>query len=101
MAEMTNDTTTPGDLDAPTGDFERTPAGAVLMDGNRLRDETVARLRIEIDELGKPDVCLATVLVGGDKPSQIYVRMKQRKAEEAGMVPRHVELPGSASQAEV
>jgi hypothetical protein len=57
-------------------DFERTVGGAVLMDGNRLRDETVARLRDEIESLGAPSVCLATVLVGADKPSQIYVRMK-------------------------
>ena len=28
-------------------DFERTPGGAVLMDGKRLRDETVARIRDE------------------------------------------------------
>jgi methylenetetrahydrofolate dehydrogenase (NADP+)/methenyltetrahydrofolate cyclohydrolase len=83
------------------GEFERTPGGAILMDGNRLRDETVARLRAEIAALGDPNVCLATVLVGADKPSQIYVRMKQRKAEEAGMRPRHVELPESATQAEV
>lgn len=84
-----------------TETFERTPGGAVLLDGNRLRDEIVADLRAEIDSLGSPAVCLATVLVGADKPSQIYVRMKQRKAEEAGMAPRHVELPGTASQAEV
>ena len=67
-------------------DFERTPGGAILMDGNRLRDETVVRLRGEIEALGSPAVCLATVLVGADKPSQIYVRMKQKKAQEAGMV---------------
>lgn len=80
---------------------ERTPGGAVLMDGNRLRDETVARIRAEIDALGSPPVCLATVLVGADKPSQIYVRMKQRKAEEAGLVSKGVELPETASQADV
>ncbi|MGA1077063.1 MAG: bifunctional 5,10-methylenetetrahydrofolate dehydrogenase/5,10-methenyltetrahydrofolate cyclohydrolase, partial [Ilumatobacteraceae bacterium] len=84
-----------------TDEFERTPGGAVLLDGNRLRDEIVAELRSEIESLGSPAVCLATVLVGADKPSQIYVRMKQRKAEEAGMAPRHVELPASATQAEV
>ena len=39
-------------------DFERTAGGAVLMDGNRLRDETVARLRSEIESLGSP--CAAT-----------------------------------------
>jgi methylenetetrahydrofolate dehydrogenase (NADP+) / methenyltetrahydrofolate cyclohydrolase len=84
-----------------SGDLERTPGGAVLMDGNRLRDETVARLRTEIDALGSPPVCLATVLVGADKPSQIYVRMKQKKAEEAGMMSKGVELAETATQADV
>ena len=90
-----------GMRDGMGDDFERTPGGAVLMDGNRLRDETVAAIRGEIDALGNPHVCLATVLVGGDRPSQVYVRMKQRKAEEAGMRSRHVELPDEATQSEV
>ena len=38
-------------------------------------------------------MCLATVLVGDDKPSQIYVRSKQKKAAEAGMQSRHVGCP--------
>lgn len=84
-----------------SGEFERTDGGAILLDGNRLRDEIVADLSVEIEGLGSPPVCLATLLVGADKPSQIYVRMKQRKAEEAGMAPRHVELPETATQAEV
>ena len=71
------------------------------MDGNRLRDEIVAAIRAEIDSLGNPEVCLATVLVGSDKPSQIYVRNKHRKAQEAGMVSRNVELSPHASQGEV
>ncbi|NDH22803.1 MAG: bifunctional 5,10-methylenetetrahydrofolate dehydrogenase/5,10-methenyltetrahydrofolate cyclohydrolase, partial [Actinobacteria bacterium] len=78
--------------------WERTPGGAVLMDGNRLRDELVVELKGRIEALGNPHVCLATVLVGDDKPSQIYVRNKRKKAEEAGMVSRHVELPGDISQ---
>ena len=81
--------------------FERTPGGAVLMNGNRLRDEIVARLRGEIEAAGSPAVCLATVLVGVDKPSQIYVRSKHKKAEEAGMRSLGIELPETASQAEV
>ncbi|NDH87576.1 MAG: bifunctional 5,10-methylene-tetrahydrofolate dehydrogenase/5,10-methylene-tetrahydrofolate cyclohydrolase, partial [Actinobacteria bacterium] len=68
------------------------------MDGNRLRDELVVELKGRIEALGNPHVCLATVLVGDDKPSQIYVRNKRKKAEEAGMVSRHVELPGDISQ---
>ena len=82
-------------------DFERTAGGAILMDGNRLRDETVTRLRAEVEALGSPAVCLATVLVGADKPSQIYVRMKQKKAEEAGLVSKGLELPETATQADV
>jgi methylenetetrahydrofolate dehydrogenase (NADP+) / methenyltetrahydrofolate cyclohydrolase len=54
-------------------DFERTAGGAILLDGNRLRDEIVAEIRDELEGLGSPNVCLTTVLVGDDKPSQIYV----------------------------
>jgi len=75
--------------------------GAVLMDGNLLRDEIVARLRERIAAAGSPEVCLATVLVGDDGPSQRYVRMKHKKAEEAGLASRHVDLPATVSQAEV
>ncbi len=82
-------------------DFERTPGGAILMDGNRLRDETVVRIRQELEAMGSPAVCLATVLVGGDRPSQIYVRMKHKKLGEAGMVSKGVELPEESTQAEV
>ena len=85
----------------PVGAFDRTPGGAILMDGNRLRDETVAALRRTIDAAGCPPVCLATVLVGDDRPSQLYVASKQKKAAEAGMSSRHVGLPADASQAQV
>ena len=84
-----------------TQQFELTAGGAVLMDGNRLRDEIVAELNAEITAAGGPAVCLATVLVGDDKPSRIYVRNKQRKAAEAAMESRHVELDADASQSEV
>jgi methylenetetrahydrofolate dehydrogenase (NADP+) / methenyltetrahydrofolate cyclohydrolase len=82
-------------------DFARTPGGAVLMDGARLRDEIVADVRKEVEAAGSPPVCLATVLVGDDRPSQVYVRIKHRKAEEAGMTSRSVELPPTASQGQV
>ena len=74
---------------------------AVLMDGAKLRDDIVAELRAEIEAAGSPLVCLATVLVGDDKPSQIYVRSKQKKAAEAGMQSRHVAIDGTVTQAEL
>ena len=87
--------------DSPTENFDRTAGGAILMDGLRLRDEIVAGLRATIEAAGSPAVCLATVLVGDDPPSQIYVRSKHQKAQEAGMVSKQVELPATASQAQV
>ena len=74
---------------------------ATLMDGNLLRDEIVAGLRQQIADAGSPDICLATVLVGDDGPSQRYVRMKHQKAQEAGLRSRHVDLAANATQAEV
>jgi methylenetetrahydrofolate dehydrogenase (NADP+)/methenyltetrahydrofolate cyclohydrolase len=88
------------DLLNSSGD-ERTPGGAILMDGNRLRDEIVARLATTIDAAGSPPVCLATVLVGDDAPSQRYVRNKHVQAGKAGMVSRNEILPADAGQAQV
>ncbi|HZX55139.1 MAG TPA: bifunctional 5,10-methylenetetrahydrofolate dehydrogenase/5,10-methenyltetrahydrofolate cyclohydrolase [Ilumatobacteraceae bacterium] len=73
----------------------------VVMDGAKLRDDIVAQLRAEIEGAGNPPVCLATVLVGDDKPSQIYVRSKQKKAAEAGMQSRHVAVDGNVGQGEL
>ena len=85
----------------PIGEFERTPGGAVLMDGIRLRGEIIAGLRSTIEAAGNPPVCLATVLVGDDKPSHLYVASKRKLAGEAGMTSKHVELPATATQAEI
>lgn len=74
---------------------------AIVMDGNALRDEIIAGLRVTIEAAGSPAVCLATVLVGDDGPSQRYVASKHKKAVEAGLIARHVDLPATATQAEV
>ena len=71
------------------------------MDGNRLRDEIVAELRRVIEAAGSPQVCLATVLVGDDAPSHVYVRMKHTQAGKAGLVSRNETLPADVSQAEL
>ena len=74
-------------MTAPKG-VQRTPGGAVWMDGNALRDEIVESLSATIRAAGSPPVCLATVLVGDDAPSQRYVRNKHVQAAKAGMVSR-------------
>ncbi|GBL21146.1 hypothetical protein EMGBS4_12060 [Acidimicrobiaceae bacterium] len=60
----------------------RTTGGAILLDGVQLRDETVAKIKTTIDKAGKPAICLATVLVGDDAPSHIYVKSKHQKPKK-------------------
>lgn len=84
-----------------SGAGDRTPGGAILMDGNRLRDEIVVALAQTIVAAGSPRVCLATVLVGDDAPSQRYVRNKHVQAGKAGMQSRNEILPADAGQAQV
>ena len=74
---------------SPTGEFERTPGGVVLMDGIRLRGEIIAGLRTTIEAAGSPAVCLATVLVGDDRPSQLYVASKRKLEVGDKMAGRH------------
>jgi methylenetetrahydrofolate dehydrogenase (NADP+)/methenyltetrahydrofolate cyclohydrolase len=74
---------------------------AIVMNGNALRDEIIAGLRLTVDAAGSPNVCLATVLVGNDGPSQRYVGSKHKKAVEAGFQARHVDLLETATQDEV
>jgi 5,10-methylene-tetrahydrofolate dehydrogenase/methenyl tetrahydrofolate cyclohydrolase len=72
-----------------TTDDERTLAGALIMNGHRLRDETVLRLHREITAMGLDGAtaCLATVLVGDNMPSPLYVRSPHKKAAMAARCP--------------
>jgi len=69
--------------------------------------ETAAVVRGEVADrvatLGKAgkQVGLATILVGDDAPSQIYVRNKHRAAQKAGMISIDRHLPDTASQTDI
>ena len=76
---------------------KRTTGGAVLLDGNALRDKIIADVRAAVDGVSSPP-CLATVLIGDDAPSQVYVRNKHRQAQLAGMMSRNESLPRDVSQ---
>lgn len=74
---------------------------AIVMNGtelSRLRREALAA---ELLALGNPPVCLTTVLVGDDAPSRRYTASKRKQAGEVGMRSGHVELPATATQAQV
>jgi methylenetetrahydrofolate dehydrogenase (NADP+)/methenyltetrahydrofolate cyclohydrolase len=60
----------------------------------------VAERVAALDEQGR-NVGLATVMVGEDPASQVYVRNKHRAAEVAGMLSFDINLPADSSQAQV
>mgnify|MGYP006278542161 FL=1 len=71
------------------------------MDGTPVRDRILAGLSARISAAGSPSICLATVLVGDDGPSQKYVASKHRTAGSIGISSVRVELPVTATQQQV
>ena len=72
---------------------------ATLMDGRALAERMRAAVADEVRELGH--IGLATVLVGDDPASDVYIRAKHKAATEVGMVSRDVRLPATTSEVEL
>ena len=69
------------------------------MDGRALAARIREELKAEIAGFG--DVRLATVLVGDDPASQIYIRLKHKAAEEVGIQALDKRLPQETPEEEV
>jgi methylenetetrahydrofolate dehydrogenase (NADP+)/methenyltetrahydrofolate cyclohydrolase len=69
------------------------------MDGRALAARIREELKEEIADYG--DVRLATVLVGDDPASQIYIRLKHKAAEEVGIQAVDKRLPQETSEEEL
>jgi methylenetetrahydrofolate dehydrogenase (NADP+) / methenyltetrahydrofolate cyclohydrolase len=77
---------------------------AKIIDGKEIAKTIRKEIKVEVEKrtaAGKPVPGLATVLVGGDPASAMYVKMKQRASKRAGIHPVHVDLPGDISQADL
>ena len=72
---------------------------ATLMDGTALAARIRTELRGDVGELG--EIGLATVLVGEDPASKIYIRLKHRAAEEVGIRAVDRRLPEETSEDEL
>src|SRR3954454_23852145 len=75
-----------------------------VIDGRAVAQEVRDRVKREVAEFvdsGGPQPGLATILVGDDAASQVYVRNKHEKSREAGMQSFNHALPADASQDEV
>lgn len=78
-------------------------SGAKLIDGNAIGATMRAELGAEITALRKKGVMpgLAVVLVGDNPASQVYVRMKGKACDEAGLYHETIKLPRDTSEADL
>jgi methylenetetrahydrofolate dehydrogenase (NADP+) / methenyltetrahydrofolate cyclohydrolase len=72
---------------------------ATIIDGKALGARVREEVAASVAELG--DVGLATVLVGDDPASHIYIDLKQKAAVEAGMEARDLKLSAHTSEEEL
>jgi 5,10-methylene-tetrahydrofolate dehydrogenase/methenyl tetrahydrofolate cyclohydrolase len=76
---------------------------ATLIDGRALADRLRARVAVEVARLAADEVVpgLATVLVGADPASAVYVRSKRKGTVEIGMRSFDHTLPAETSEADL
>jgi methylenetetrahydrofolate dehydrogenase (NADP+)/methenyltetrahydrofolate cyclohydrolase len=81
------------------GITERGTVPARLMDGNGLAERIRGEVAEEVRELG--ELGLATVLVGDDPASDIYIRLKHKAAGEVGIRARDIRLATQTTEEEL
>jgi methylenetetrahydrofolate dehydrogenase (NADP+)/methenyltetrahydrofolate cyclohydrolase len=76
---------------------------ANLIDGNAIGTTMRTELGAEITKLKKAGITagLAVVLVGDNAASQVYVRMKGKACDEAGLYHETIKLPKETSEADL
>lgn len=77
---------------------------ATIIDGKSIAEQVRAEVKQGVQDLvqaGKMKPGLATVLVGENPASQVYVRMKQKACNEAGIESFGFVLPQDATQEEI
>ena len=72
---------------------------AILLDGKALGAKVREEVAASVAEFGH--VGLATILVGDDPASHVYIDLKQKAATAAGMDARDITLPADTSEEEV
>lgn len=76
---------------------------AVIIDGKKLAKEIREKLKIRCEDLKKSGIQpkLAVILIGNDKPSQIYVKNKSKACEEIGIIFKEYLLDEKIEQKEL
>jgi 5,10-methylene-tetrahydrofolate dehydrogenase/methenyl tetrahydrofolate cyclohydrolase len=77
---------------------------AKIIDGKAIAESLREEIKENVSQRtarGLPAPGLATVLIGNNPASKVYVRMKHKACQEAGILSAGYELPADASQEEV
>ncbi len=80
--------------------YERTPGGAILMNGSVVAEAVQSKIAKQLAQSPNAKVTLATVLIGDDPASKLYVGMKEKRAAAIGIQSKHVELAGNISMSQ-
>ncbi len=83
-----------------TTEFKKTAGGAILMDGNAVAEKIQSTISYTLSKNPNTKVTLATVLIGDDPASKLYVGMKEKRAAAIGIQSKHVELAGDISMSQ-
>ena len=70
----------------------------MIIDGKKVAAEIRNSIKAHLDRFPHVNITLATVLVGDDPASKLYVGMKHREANAAGIHSKNIELPADIGQ---
>ncbi|HNC01650.1 MAG TPA: tetrahydrofolate dehydrogenase/cyclohydrolase catalytic domain-containing protein, partial [Leptospiraceae bacterium] len=76
----------------------------IVLDGKKLSEKIKANIQLEIQKLKESHnfvPTLATILVGNDPSSKVYVKMKMNACEKLGMKSKLIELPETTTTEEL
>ena len=83
-----------------SSEVKKTPGGAILLDGTAVANVVESKIEKELAQSLNSKITLATVLIGDDPASKLYVGMKERRAAAIGIQSKHVELPSNISMSQ-
>ncbi len=83
-----------------SSEVKKTAGGAILLDGTMVAKVVEAKIEKELAQSPSSKITLATVLIGDDPASKLYVGMKERRAAAIGIQSKHVELPSNISMSQ-
>lgn len=73
----------------------------MIIDGKKVATDIRNRIKVNLEKSPQVKITLATVLVGTNPASQLYIGMKHREANAAGIHSKHVELDENITQEEL